>query len=264
MEKGREPLLRQENDETSGVFQASDSNAGPDFAIVDAMNPERAPSPSKTGGIVPLKTIMTTPLLLLACTDYGFNTGQKQPGSALSDTSEARDTSVEIAPPETPPEWVEDCDDGIEAEILPKEMAVLAWDPVQSKGTLNAPGSGWFHIYDYVLAESGASQRNETVYLRIPNADQPTGEPRFKNCDSEWIVLDPDNNGSPNATARQYMGTFWLVQGLNEILLNHYCPLYRNGQCGSFHNTDMESTTCDAGDANSAHMTGRGVCMKPL
>jgi hypothetical protein len=213
---------------------------------------------------VPLKTLIPVSLLFLACTDYGFNPGQKNPGPGLADTGEPTDTNPEITPPEVPPEWVENCDDGIEVEILPKEMAVLAWDPVQAKGSLSAPSSGWFHIYDYALAESGASQRNETVYLRIPNVDHPSGQPMFKNCDSEWIVLDPDNSGAPSSTVRQYMGTFWLVQGTNEVLLNHYCPLYRNGQCASFHNTDMESTTCDAADANSAHMAGKGICMKPL
>ena len=208
-------------------------------------------------------------VLLAACTDYGFNTpGEKSPpgqtDTASVDTGPVSNPPEEEEPEEEPPGWIEDCDDGIEIEMSPDEIYVVAWEPSQATGTLHAPSSGWYHIYDHALSESGASQRNESVYLRIPNVDHPDGKAMFKNCDSEWIVLDADNQGAPSTTSRQYMGTFWLVEGANEVQLNHYCPLYRSGQCGSFHNADVEDSTCDAGNGNSAHLTGTGVCMKPL
>ena len=213
-------------------------------------------------------------LLFTACTDYGF-TKATEPGHPLTPDTGTLDTGEVSPPPEEqppeepppepePPEWIEDCDDGIEIEILPEETYVLAWNQSEANASLEAPSAGWYHIYDHALAESGASQRNESVYLRIPNADHPDGLPRYANCERDWIVLDADNQSTPGSNSRQYIGTFWLAKGHNDVELNHYCPLYRSGQCDSFHDTVDANATCDSNNVNSAHLLGKGVCMKPM
>ena len=140
----------------------------------------------------------------------------------------------------------------------------MAWEPSEAFASLMAPIAGWYHIYDYALSESGSSQRNESVFLRVPNSDHPEGLPRYANCEQDWIVLDADNQSTPGPQSRQYIGTFWLTKGHNDVQLNHYCPLYRSGQCASFHNTDDANATCDSTNGNSAHLLGKGVCMKPI
>ena len=122
--------------------------------------------------------------------------------------------------------------------------------------------TGWYHIYDYAVAESGASQTNEIMYIRVPNSDHPAGRSMYHNCEREWIVEDSDNSGSAPSN-RQYLGTFWLRQGTNALEMHHYCPLYRSGSCGQFHNANDQGSTCDSNNVNSTHLTGLGLCLVP-
>ena len=63
------------------------------------------------------------------------------------------------------------------------------------------------------------------------------------------------------AGSRQYMGTFWLVAGGNELQINHFCPLVRTGFCTQFHNTQDAGSTCDTHNPNSVHVQAEGICL---
>ena len=95
----------------------------------------------------------------------------------------------------------------------------------------------------------------------MSNNTRPDGTPLIGNCGSDWIVEDADNFGAPPAGTAQYLGTFWLDEGLNDVELWHYCPVYLDNQCGQFHYTDDAGSTCDSGNANSVHLTGEAICL---
>jgi len=167
-------------------------------------------------------------------------------------------------PSDPPPEEVDDCEGDVDAEFIGSEIYVLSWDRNTDSGSIVAAEPGWYHIYDTALSESGASQFNETAYLRITNSFRPDGEPYFANCGDDWVVQDADNFGSLPGGARLYAGTFWLEAGENIVTMYHYCPLYRSGACPSLHFTDDPSGTCDSDNANSVHYGGYGICLRRM
>ncbi len=46
----------------------------------------------------------------------------------------------------------------------------------------------------------------------------------------------------------------WLDVGTNDLEMAHYCPLYRDGWCESFHDEEPDST-CDSGNVKSVRFT---------
>jgi hypothetical protein len=241
-----------------------------------------------------------TLLLLLgaACTEYGIHTPVDHPSQG-EDTAEddlspkpprgggggddggpddpPEDTSppTDTAPPgegydpdpdphdipdgDMPPRTREDCPGDAEASWSDGEIYVLSWDDTSASGVLWSNQAGWFHVYNSYLAESGSSQFNESAWFRIRNSTFPDGEPFHTNCGDDYIVEDHDNSGS-STTSLIYIGTFWLDTGDNDLQMNHYCPLYRSGECSSFHNTGHD-TTCDSSNVNSVHYSGEGLCI---
>ncbi|HCP45240.1 MAG TPA: hypothetical protein DIU15_04330 [Deltaproteobacteria bacterium] len=162
---------------------------------------------------------------------------------------------------EPPPLKLNECPEGAVATFAPDEIYVLSWQDQWAEGTLSTDAEGWYHVYDFSVAESGDSQWNETVSFRVTNATNPTGAPYWENCDGEWWVEDADNDGSPPPGAVLYIGTFWLDSGDNSLQMNHYCPVYRDGNCTSFHRDEVPESTCDSGNVNSAHFLGEGICL---
>jgi|GEM_PF-3509818 len=166
--------------------------------------------------------------------------------------------------PEVPPEIVEDCDTSVTASFESDEIYVLSWSSTSATGTLISPASGWFHLYDTSLSESGASQFNESAYLRIASSLRPDGTPYFGNCGDDWVVQDSDNFGVLPTESRIYVGTFWLDEGENTLTMHHYCPLYRSGECPDLHFEDDPGGTCDSDNVNSVHYGGYGICIERM
>jgi len=162
---------------------------------------------------------------------------------------------------EPPPLKLNSCPEGTVASFTPDEIYVLSWDDQVAEGALTTDAEGWYHVYDFAVAESGDSQWNETVAFRIINDTNPSGEAYWTNCDGEWWVEDADNQGEPAPGAVLYIGTFWLDSGENTLQMSHYCPVYRSGNCTSFHRTDDPEATCESGNVNSAHFLGEGICL---
>jgi hypothetical protein len=170
---------------------------------------------------------------------------------------------------EEPPAWREDCPPealsptdfyGPDGEA---EIAVLSTSPTEATGTLVVPVAGLYAVYDTAVYESGASQTNETGYIRIRNPGNPQGLPAITNCGDEFIVQDSDNSGIPPAPLA-YLGTFELVEGDNALTLHHFCPLYLQGQCEQFHIGDpSEPSSCYGQGPNSIHLVGDAICLVP-
>lgn len=216
-------------------------------------------------------------LSFLGCSDYDLkNNGATSEGdtsNALStngdnqygddsdtDHDPPHDDSAVIDTPDLPPIFMDECDSDDIATFQGSEIYVFSWDPSTASGVIISDANGWFHVYDYSLAESGPSQTNEVSYFRIRNARRPNGEPYFNNCLSEWIVDDFDN--IELQASRIYIGTFWLEAGENQLELNHYCPIQRSGYCSSFHDNNTSNSTCDSSGVNSVHFNGLGICLK--
>ena len=162
---------------------------------------------------------------------------------------------------EEPPEYQEkDCLGDELVVFSPGEIFVLAWEQSQASATLTTDSEGWYAIYDASLAESGGSQTNESAYIQIITPGNPTGQPRFANCEGWWIAVDEDNDGTPPEEP-VYLGTFWLEAGDNTLTLHHFCTLYRAGLCEDFHNPTPENGSCDSPNWNSAHLLGEGLCL---
>ena len=144
------------------------------------------------------------------------------------------------------------------------EIYVLSWNNSTATATLEAPLAGLYDIYDTDVAESGASQTNETGFIRIANDHNPSGEPVWANCGDDWVVPDSDNSGAP-LDPWSYLGTFDLNEGDNTITLSHWCPVFRAGECDWFHIGDPDGASgCnDTGGANSIHVNADGFCMIP-
>ena len=208
-------------------------------------------------------------LSLISCSDYAFS-GEKDPwpGDDSADPSSEGDADVDAdadsdtdSDVDLPPEiFVDACAPDVTASFDSGEIYVKSWERETDSGTLTADQSGWYHVYDYSLAESGSSQTNEVSYLRITNSRRPDGEPYWENCAGEWIVDDFDNSGSVEGR-RIYTGTFWLEAGANDLALIHYCPLERRGYCPDFHDTSDAASTCDSDGPNSVHFNGAGLCL---
>ncbi len=167
-----------------------------------------------------------------------------------------------------PPDLIDDCEANTGFSFQDSDgdgwLVVLSWSPTEEEGIIWVDTSGIYHLYDSYIAESGASQTNETGYLTITNSQNTDGFPGVTNCGDHWLVQDSDNNGNPPQQAI-YVGTFLLLAGEdNLITLHHYCPLYRAGQCQSFHIGDpYDSGGCEDGGPNSIHMDMSGICLIP-
>ena len=182
------------------------------------------------------------------------------PGDSEGGDSDDTDDPDDPNPEEPPDDVMEgDCPPGTTASFSEDEIYVKSDEMQTASGTLSTDEAGWYHIYDYSLAESGTSQTNESIYLRISNGSRPEGQPYWGNCEEDWVVADSDNEGFPKGD-RIYVGTFWLDAGDNALTLNHYCLLYDQGLCPEFHVTSDSGSTCDSGP-NSAHLQADGICM---
>ncbi len=162
-------------------------------------------------------------------------------------------------PTDTPPDPIPDPADCTAGATVTVAGAVWTGSYSSPRSTvIRASASGWYHLYDAYVAESGASQRNESGYLNVSNPFNPSGKPAAGNCNGEYIVVDNDNSGPP--PSQVFIGTFYLQAGDNTLTLHHYCPLQRAGQCGAFHVTSASSSTCGSGNVNSIHLDLRAFC----
>lgn len=195
-------------------------------------------------------------LLLIACVDYDLGS-KDDVGHPYADSGTGTDT-VEL-----PPELVRDdpCPEDVNATFGPGEIYVKSWDRQTDTGVLTAAEAGLYHVYDFTVAESGASQFNESAYFRITNASNPGGQPALQNCRDEWVVQDIDNDGAMGRGQRLYIGTFPLEAGDNDLEMHHFCPLVRDGACPDLHLLDDPAGTCDSDNPNSAHFNGEGLCL---
>lgn len=206
-------------------------------------------------------------VLAAGCSDYGFgsdpevgdplDSGTGEEGGDSGTPDETGDTGDSMPDPILEG----DCPEGTVATFDQDEIYVKSWERTEATGVLTTAYDGWYHVYDYSLAESGDEQTNESIYLRITNGARTYGKPLYANCEGEdWVVADSDNDGFPS-DSRIYVGTFWLQAGDNDLTLHHYCPRYREGACPEHHvETDADST-CDSDGPNSAHFYGEGICL---
>jgi len=197
--------------------------------------------------------VLIATVLSTGCVEYDLNS----PSTRFigPDTPGTWDT----APPAPPMDEIDECPNEAEVSIA-SGVYVLSWDRTEVSGVLEAQSQGWYHLYDFALSESGDSQRNESGYLRLPNDINPDGQPRWSNCQSNWVQVDQDNYQAPAAT-RVYLGTFWLNEGPNPFSFTHYCPLYRAGHCLGLHDAEDAKSTCESGNLNSVHFEGEGLCI---
>jgi hypothetical protein len=218
-------------------------------------------------------------LLLTACSEYDLGQPlppEQPPSESGNEQAEEEEEAVEEEaveeeePGETEQERVPedfgtvDCEDGVTATWLSGELAALSYDTDPSIGMLNSTLTGNFHVYDIVPAESGAAQWNESMYLRVTNTTESIGMPVRENCGGDFIVVDADNQGDLPAGTTQYLGTFWLEAGDNNVEVWHACPRMRDGECPDQHIEDEPSSTCDSTNINSVHLTGQAICLVPV
>lgn len=150
------------------------------------------------------------------------------------------------------------CPEGATATWLSGELVRFAEDRGPAIGTLRASQEGWFHVYDLSSAESGASQRNESYFLRIPTSANADGYPIEETCHGDWVAIDPDNNGTP--TERLYLGTFHLDAGDNSVQFFHLCAHVHNGGCEELLDLSVPGHHCNE-NINSVHFTGEALCI---
>ncbi|MEZ4322028.1 MAG: hypothetical protein R3F61_31440 [Myxococcota bacterium] len=175
------------------------------------------------------------------------------------------DITFERTPREPEDEYRDDaCDGGIFVDFAPGEIYVLSWNDTEAFGEITVPTDGVYEIWNTSIAESGGSQRNESGFVLVPNALNPSGEPLFANCDGVRILDDADNDGPLPAGTTRYVGTFPLEAGVNLVEFHHYCPLYRTGACTQFHDSVDSSKTCDSDNVNSVHFMPEQLCLYPL
>jgi hypothetical protein len=197
--------------------------------------------------------------LSLACNEYQFKgPADAEPGADSGSASGDETGPSSDGPPE---DSIEDCEPGTVATFDSGEIYILSWDPYAS-APLIAEEAGTYHLYDFSIAESESSQRNESAYLRITNATNPEGTPVFSNCEVDWVVMDNDNDQPPVAGTRIYMGTFWLDAGVNTLELHHLCTYIREGLCTDMHDEEDPESTCESSNANSVHYLGEGICLQ--
>ena len=158
----------------------------------------------------------------------------------------------------------EDCPNGVSATVTDSDgdgLVVITTSDPEDWAIVEVSVDGVYDIYDSQMSESGASQMNESAYIRITNSVNPSGFPVTANCGLDYVVVDTDNNGTP--TSPIYVGTFSLMSGeQNMLILYHYCPLYQGGSCPSLHNGDPNTGSgCNTTNANSIHMDLDGICI---
>jgi len=149
--------------------------------------------------------------------------------------------------------------------------------------TVEVDITGSYAFYDDHIAESGATQLDETGFLTVTNSCNPAGLPESSNVGDYYVVQDVDNTVSCSSDAEcaagqacragnsglwcvpehpVYMGTFLLVAGeANELCVNHWCPLWRDGREGD----GFVTGGCE-GSVNSIHVALDGsmrVCFDP-
>jgi hypothetical protein len=134
-------------------------------------------------------------------------------------------------------------------------------------GTVFTEVTGYYGVFDQSLAESCASQLDETAFVTVTNSCSGSGDPLEHNAGSHWVVPDADNSPACGSDAdcgggevcREprhsfgrccgprdpvFMGTFLLVAGEpNEICIRHWCPVWRSGgRSGPFVNAGCDSS----------------------
>lgn len=177
------------------------------------------------------------------------------------DTDPVADTAGVDPPGGPPPQTVPlDCPDGIQVAWSGGELRRLSHDSGPDWGVIAVDFAGWYHVYDVSVAESGASQMNESAYVRVHNDLAPDGFPQTANCERDLVVVDPDNAGPVSGAV--LLGTFLLDQGDNHVALHHFCPRFRAGGCPSLH-IDGTSSGCETNNSNSVHLTGDALCLVP-
>jgi hypothetical protein len=234
----------------------------------------------KTNHLLALLTTLALllPLLGLGCSDNKLLTMGDDPivvpdppgDDDVADDDDAVADDDDGAPyDEEPPQWLDDCPpEAIQATdfFAPDggdEIYVLANGHTEDTGTLVASPAGVYAVYDTFVYESGASQINESGYLRIRNEVNTDGLPLWGNCGDEYIVQDGDNDGSAPAPLI-YLGSFELVEGYNELTLHHFCPLFRQGLCEGFHIGETQGdSSCLGNNVNSLHLVAGGICLIP-
>lgn len=215
------------------------------------------------------------PLLLLAgCSEYGmFNPGSTQDLGPDRDNPFAPPTEVADdlpphvdRPPDHPtPSLTLDhaCDPDQLATFDSEQIWVGSTTRTSDEGVLYAPEAGWYDLYNTHLAESGASQLNESTFFRVRNDSNPRGWPLLGNCGDAWVVVDSDNLG-PAPGVQEFVGTFWFDAGENLLEMTHYCTLYRAGMCPEHHTDTPSNQTCDSNNIHSAHFMGFAICLVPV
>ena len=158
----------------------------------------------------------------------------------------------------------EDCPNGVSATVTDSDgdgWVVITTSDTEDWAIINVPVDGVYEIYDSQLAESGSSQMNESGYITVTNSVNPSGYPVSPNCGLYYVLGDSDNNGTPASSI--YVGTFSMMAGEDNLLtLHHYCPMYQDGHCTSFHNGDPNTGSgCNTSNANSLHMDLDGICI---
>jgi hypothetical protein len=199
----------------------------------------------------------------------GDSVVRDQPSVDDDDTTTGADDDDGTPYDEEPPRWLDDCPpEAIEATDFfgpdgSDEIYVLANGQTESTATLVVPYSGTYAVYDTYVYESGASQINESGYLRIRNDQNVDGLPLWGNCQAEYIIQDGDNDGAAPAPLI-YLGSFNLTEGDNALTLYHYCPLFREGLCEGYHiGESVGDNSCLGNGVNSLHLTADGICLVP-
>lgn len=184
-------------------------------------------------------------------------------GTSGADGSGGQDGSDGTDSTDDPPDEVITGCEGATVEWRSGELVVKSWDRQSDSGTLWVSAPGWYHVYDTSVAESGASQRNESIAVRVINATDAAGHSIHANCGADWVAVDPDNGGALPSGAQVYLGTFWFDGGDNSVEMHHACPTIRSGSCTSLEDTTDSHSACDGGSPNSAHLIGTAICLVP-
>jgi hypothetical protein len=153
-------------------------------------------------------------------------------------------------PPEkqVPLTFVDDLDGQPDGQI----MARADHAPHQSCAKVLTQQTGYYRLYDKYIAESCATQLDETGYLTVKNTCNGAGWATEANAGDRYLVLDSDNtnpctgDGQCGAGMRcrlddqhsccvplkpVYLGTFYLVAGEpNLVCINHWCPEWKAGK----------------------------------
>ncbi|MEN0065508.1 MAG: hypothetical protein AAGA48_25415 [Myxococcota bacterium] len=118
----------------------------------------------------------------------------------------------------------DDCDSSVNYRRPRKGISKRDFSATVEVTLEDVPREGWYAVYKNEVAESGASQRNESGYYRVYNEANPAGLPLEGNCNGEYIVQDYDNDG--RIPDRVYLGTFYFDGSSENVLqMRHYCAI---------------------------------------